>query len=221
MTEERKLSIYVAEQPWTQCDGDVEELIHHTALLLVDESGDEIEVVQQLHFNNYNVNPWLEEYGESTMVPNIRHGLTKSQSLDDMYLYPVIGGREYNTLHMWNHMLRQAVDIREQELRFDLQNMGLVYANNCRAGIIASLKSIGIPYDPAFYKSEAGSKAGVIRVNTEFSFASLPQVSLQELQIENEALCEELIPPWELEKRALNARFPRDDTHLGGMQQAL
>ncbi len=196
MFQERKMSIYIAEFP----NRNEDTTRYHTALFLVDEGSDEPEVVQQLHYNDHANDLMDELQGIIRIVPNIRHGLKSKTSLGDLHVYPIIGGHETDMLQMWNHILAHSIEVRSQELLFDYHDRNLPHANNCRAGIISALASIGIGVEDEYYASDAGTIASRIAVSSVFNTSVAPALSLSEVIAENERLTAALIPPWEMEE---------------------
>lgn len=196
MVYERKLSIYVAEFRNSGDEGNG-GLRYHTALLLVDEGQDSLQIAQELHFNDYAADMMDELQGLIRIVPNVRQGKSTKRPLDDLRLYPIIGGYETTTMPLWNHMLKHAVTVKEADLLFDYHDRHLPHANNCRAGTVSALASIGVGVEDEYYASDAGTKAGRITIQEIFSFAHAHQQGVNELRSENAKLMLQLLPPWE------------------------
>ncbi|MEM6811005.1 MAG: hypothetical protein AAF549_00885 [Pseudomonadota bacterium] len=196
MISERKFSIYIAEFPDPEGE-DKNNLRYHTALFLVDETQNSPTVVQELHFNDYAEDLMDELMGIVKIVPNVRHGQSTKRSLDNLQIYPIIGGYESSTMALWNHMLKHAVKVKEANLTFDYEDRHLPYANNCRAGIVSALATIGIGVEDEYYASDAGTKASRIKIGEIFSSANSEQKTISELHSENARLRLQLLPPWE------------------------
>ncbi len=215
MTKQPQYAIYVTEQPIKDASDGVDKQWHHTALWLVAENEDGASVVQQLHFNNYSDDFWEEELGTSIMVPNVRDGLCKSQDPEEMMMTAVVRGNEMGVLAQWNHMLKFSKALKAQKVRFDLQDSHLLHANNCRAGVIAALKTIGVKYDKRLYASEAGTHADRIksgRVIMPVEIAA--HMNADKLWEENHTLAKSLQPPWEvgsLKSTTAIGRLPLDE----------
>lgn len=143
MVCEKKLSIYIAEFPNSNSEGDG-GVRYHTALLLIDEGQASLQIVQELHFNDYAADMMDELQGLIKIVPNVRQGKSTKRPLDDLRLYPIIGGYETTTMTLWNHMLKHAVSVKQADLLFDYHDRHLPHANNCRAGTVSALASIGV-----------------------------------------------------------------------------
>ena len=109
-------------------------------------------------------------------------------------------------------MLKFSADLKAQHVAFDLQDSHLLHANNCRAGVIAALRTIGVEYDARLYANEAGTQAGRIKsgrviLPMEISANKTPKA----LWDENHALAATLRPPWEtgnLKNTTAMARLP-------------
>jgi len=196
MQTQRQLSIYIAEFPGNAQEGNNEERFH-PALLLVDEGQEGLEVLQQLHFNDYAETLMDELDGNIKMVPNARKGMKETTKSKIAHLYPIIGGYECDTMHAWNHMLEHALIVKKANLLFDYNDRHLPHANNCRAGIVSALRSIGIDVEDEFYKNDAGTLAARISVSSVFSFSATCRQSLEDLRRSNEALVEALPEPWD------------------------
>lgn len=194
MEPERKLSICIAEFP------SVNKGRFHTALLLVDESSAELNVIQQLHFKDHANSAQDELDGKVFMVPYVKNGMRKQTADSIVLLTHVIGGYERDTLDAWNHILAHASEVRDVKPPFNSDNIHLPNALNCRMGVISALASIGIEVDESFveeefFKSDAGTKDNSIKVSHVFSFYTEERPDLDVVREQNEALSELLPKP--------------------------
>lgn len=158
--DEKRLSIYVIERDYGS--------YFHSFLALVDETtpSDFPEIVEQLHFND-NV--------YDCMHPELVEGFRPShhKRLGDFSFYPYIGGKERDMLPMWNHILKWAADIRKVPLRFE-SGTDSPYAVNCRAGVKAAIKTIGIEFFEEFTRSSIGARAHSPSHGAPFSHDNAP-----------------------------------------------
>ena len=200
MTEHSQYAIYVTEQKMQDTSGDEPKFWHHTALWLVHEENGEASVVQQLHFNDYSDDFWGDELGTSKMVPNVRMGLCSSQDPDSMMMTAVKRGSEGEMLSYWNHMLEFSVDVRKKNLQFDLQNSHLPHANNCRAGVIAAAKTIGVDYDERLYADDGGTLGSRITPGRVMTAIEVGADSVEQKWVDNAALVKALPAPWDVKK---------------------
>lgn len=203
MTQTTQYAIYVTEQLMSNGAADgVDEKWHHTALWLVEEANDNAEVLQQLHFNNYSDDFWEAELGTSKMVPNVRFGLCKSQAEapEKIQMTAVKRGGEGEILANWNHMLAFSAELRDKAVPFDLQDSHLLHSNNCRSGVIAAARTIGVEYDKRLYLSESGTQAGRIQPGEVLDPQEAAQQDVELAHRINEALTKRLAPPWEMKK---------------------
>ena len=200
MMEATQHAIYVTEQLIEQSFEGEDRSSYHTALWYVQERDGEADVVQQLHFNDHSDSFWEEDMGTVKMVPNVRYGLCRSQDPEKMGMVAVKRGHEAEILAYWNHMLAFSADVRQQQLTFDLQDSHLAHSNNCRSGVIAALKTIGVEYDPRLYKSESGTIAGRIRPGEVMQPQDTVGQNVDDQRKLNEHLASLLTPPWQEEK---------------------
>lgn len=126
----------------------------HSYLLLVQETPDETgrrKVIEKIHFNGeVAFDPRL---GHSRLFMVDRSGPIKSKIRLDENKYletmegphrAIIGGDEEHMTHVWNYAKDIAKKIESLKLQFNLGEGR--HNNNCRAGTIAILTKLGLPF---------------------------------------------------------------------------
>ncbi len=160
-----KLAIYIGEREETDCNSP-DDNWHHTFLMLVDETTLPITILQQLHFdadseNDYSLTP-IALVGTSN--PNQYPDRFKNVSI-----FPVLGGNVGNIVNVWNDALSYAFYLKHMGIPFDVTGYKFVKdAVNCRAGVIATLNSIGIEYARGCYVGDAGTTCKDIPLSKHF-----------------------------------------------------
>jgi len=156
----KKLAIYIVERevtpkkPKTSSEA-VEiksrENWFHTSLMLVDETGDKIAVLQELHYSDL----------DNIFYPNVTRGISPRVFNNplEINVFPVIGGDELHMMNMWNRILAHASFVKDSEIHFGDGYKTDPFSSNCREGIIKALHSVGITSHLKMYKGVAGTQA--------------------------------------------------------------
>lgn len=174
--KEAKYAIYIAERLEREM-GDQLDTWYHTFLLLVDETTEPVTVLQQLHYND-------DIHGN--LLPNVRMGLSDPDKFKDVLVYPLVGGRAKEILEGWNAALSFAFYLKHSNIPFgDNYKYGEMHVN-CRAAIIATLKSIGIDTDESSYAQKAGVYCQDIPVSKIFEFSATGNAVWEDLKRKNE-----------------------------------
>lgn len=164
-----KLAIYIGEREETDCCSP-DYNWHHTFLMLVDETTCPVTILQQLHFdadpdNDYSLVPIALE---GTSNPN-----QYPERFKNVSVFPVLGGNFADILNIWNDALSYSFYLKHMGIPFDTTGYKFVEdAVNCRAGVIATLNSIGIDYARGYYAGNAGTSCKIIPLNKGFFEAS-------------------------------------------------
>lgn len=213
MEPEKKLSICIAEFPLGQDR-------YHAALLLIEEGGDDLCIVQHLHFGDYEETTNGKPNGIYRMIPYVRNGMSSDNVESIKHLYPVIGGYERDTLEAWNHILAHAIEVREQNIPFDYEDRHLPHARNCRMGVVSALKSIGIntqgsyPPEDRIFLGQAGTVSDSISISYVFDFYSEARQDLKTVREQNANLSEVLPRPKEEGEKDMDTILIHAATHL-------
>lgn len=148
---EKKLSIYTAEQPMSRTNGDEYEQWYHAFLILMDETNGEGvggQVIEQLNFINQD---------GFQLVPKIRIGINDPSKLLKMHLSRVASGDERDIMDRWNKGLSFALDVRAAKIYFGEDFSSSANAVNCRTGVKGAVEAMGLTYRHEFAKSVAGT----------------------------------------------------------------
>lgn len=191
-----KYAIYHAERPQRETQGDEIVEWSHSFLVLVDETNGEGKngrVLQQLHFMND---------ANSVMSPQVRMGISSPARLQELKLNLSIAGDD-GILGLWNNALRLSREIKARKIEFGRNFFSDPLSNNCRAGVGAALRVMGLNICEDFAKAATGDSAPAGTRSTLIldTFPSFPvllltqieSAGLQEFEGENARLVGELI----------------------------
>ena len=166
--EEGAYKIYIAERPAKDI-GDGYGSGAHTFLMLVEEGESGLVTIhQQLHFMNDTVHHRL--------FPSARQGISDPQAyphrFKEIYVTPVLDGG-LQVVGVWNNILNSAFVIGSIEtltLADDFRKAK--DALNCRAIVMALLKSVGIETTKDDYAREAGTECKEVQCALNFKQAA-------------------------------------------------
>lgn len=193
LPEQKNLAIYLAEREEVPVRSD-DDFVFHSFLLLIDESMRPVSILQQLHFTDAE-DPYTKEL---YLLPNARLGVSQDRVLDRVYAYPIIGGREYDVLEMWNYALSYASYVKVMKPEFSLDYIDNPEAVNCRAGLMATLQALGIDIGHDLFKQKGGTECRELPLGAVFEHNSKKQNTrtLAELWQSNEGLRATLDASW-------------------------
>lgn len=184
--------IYTAERRVTRGE-DEDDPSSHAFLLLADKTPQgEISVLQQLHYN---------DSAARRLLPNVRKGLECPEKFRNIKAYPIVAGPPKDILEKWNYALSYAFYLGNKEIVLSEDYRDGLSAVNCRSAVIATLKTIGIPYCKEQYAKTSGTECRSIPLGSVFSQAARGPKSLKELWEANEIFCRVLPAPWISENR--------------------
>lgn len=150
---------------------------YHTALgLAIMEHASPVKILQQLHYNNLYYD---DEY--CIVVPEVRDwDLSMIQKKDGKkHTHIYVAGSDVEILPRWNHALHFAEYVRDGEFYFDVEDMHLPHARNCRNGAMATIKSIGLEFREDFAASSSGTLASRFPVPNIYEPASHVDITEQ------------------------------------------
>ena len=173
-------SIYLADK---ECGGGDHKIAwHHASLILVDE--DAGKVVQELSFSNTKKSMRMQPF-------TINDERQMAYMRQEYALKQVLGGDEVLALSAWNHMLKYAVFIHQNDVIYDDNFIDVADENtiNCRAGVAAALASIGIVLQAGVSKEDLGINGrSRMPLGVLFLLSSTPCLSLEDLRAQKNEL---------------------------------
>ncbi len=161
--------IYIAERPAKDI-GDGYGSGAHTFLMLVEEGdGGQVTIHQQLHFMNDTVHHRL--------FPSARQGISDPEvyphRFKGIYVTPVLAGGP-QVVGVWNNILNSAFVLGNTETLTLADNFRSAKdALNCRAIVMALLKSVGIETGKDHYAREAGTECKQVQCALSFKQAAV------------------------------------------------
>ena len=185
-----KFSIYVTER---QCGGgDNPRIWYHANLMLVnEETGD---VIQQIDFNNTETS--------NKMQPLVREGISKAYSMKMFQTFePVFTSDEHDVKSKWLHILKYGLYIHGREDIYfdeDFADDPRPETLNCRSGVIAALRIIGIIVDLSLFKEVQGTQCTRMPIGKAFDMVAEQLPGLEEIDAQIKKLGQILgrkVPP--------------------------
>lgn len=161
MESKRIYSINTGERPYQQLDDDVVENWYHAFLALIDESASKRTILQELHFKNST--DW-------EVVPSLRKTERELLDSDEVHIFPYVMGDSKDIMRMWNHAIKQALNVRNRHITFDFDFKERVGATNCRSGVKSMIESMGLTFSEDFAMSVAGTRSQKMGEYPIFSF---------------------------------------------------
>lgn len=148
ITYASKLSVLAAERFVADTDGDEMDTWYHASLYLSETHQDgRREAHQRLCFNN--ANGWL-------LTPNIKPGFEDLAAVTDLSAKELFEGNALAVLNLWNGMLTNAHHILKQGDKFGPDYKNNPKSLNCRTGVLASVRAVGLELNRDMVKSGAG-----------------------------------------------------------------
>ena len=148
MDQNSQLAIYMAEKLYTATSGDEQVRWYHSYLTLAEQTADNIQILQELHFinNNWKMKPFIK-IGEN------RH---KKENVE---MHPYLQGDARMVMARWHYALQFAKAAEIEGVPFGQDFMDSPTAINCRTGVKEALEAMGLRFQEACAKSVAGLKA--------------------------------------------------------------
>lgn len=128
--------------------------------------------------------------------PNTRNGIAHEDSFKKVRTHCVAAGPPEDILQKWNYALSYAFYIKNSNIAFGDDYRHGKTDLNCRAAIIATLQTIGVPYSRDQYAQDAGTSCTVMPTSRAFNKASDGSETLERLWQLNRSFSHLLAAAW-------------------------